>query len=249
MKLLADRIALVTGAAAGIGAGVARLFAEQGAHVYVTDKDGGGAEAVAATIRENGGAADAFEVDVTDSDAIAKTVNHALGRFGRIDILINNAGVYPRQSFLGMTEEQWDLMQAVNLKSVFHCTRLVAPGMVERRSGHIVNISSITFFLGMQNLSHYIATKGAMIGFTRSLAREMGEYNVHVNCVTPGAVETEGEKVTLNADQIAAMLEMQSLKRRITPLDIARACLFLCSDLSDAITGQIVNVDGGWIMH
>jgi len=180
MNLLAGQVALVTGAAAGIGAGVARLFAEHGVQVYLTDKNGSGAEAVAASIRENGGAALAFQADVRDTEAIACTVDHALTHFGHVDILINNAGVYPRQPFLGMTEKQWDTMQDINLKGVFHCTRLVLPSMVKQRSGHIVNISSVTFFLGARNLSHYVATKGAIIGFTRSLAREMGEYNVHV---------------------------------------------------------------------
>src|ERR1035438_5034326 len=114
MKLIAGRVALVTGAAAGIGAGVARLFAEHGGQVYLTDKNGSGAEAVAASIREKGGEALAFEADVRDAEAIARTVDHALTQFGRLDILINNAGVYPRQPFLGMTEEQWDTMQDIN---------------------------------------------------------------------------------------------------------------------------------------
>ena len=127
-------------------------------------------------------------------DAMAKVVEDALTRFGRIDVLINNAGVYPRQPFLEMTEEQWDTMQDINLKSVFHCTKLVMPHMVRQRAGAVVNISSVTFFTGLQNLTHYIASKGAIIGFTRGLAREMGEHNVRVNCITPGAIETEGER-------------------------------------------------------
>ena len=135
MKLLEGQVALITGAAAGIGAGVARLFAEHGGQVYVTDKDGSGAEAVAASIRQTGGAALAFVADVRDAEAIARTVDHALTHFGHVDILINNAGVYPRQPFLGMTEEQWDTMQDINLKGVFHCTRLVLPSMVKQRSG------------------------------------------------------------------------------------------------------------------
>ena len=249
MTLLRNKVVLITGAAAGIGAGVARLFAEQGAHVFLADVNKTGVEGVADSIRRDGGSAFAFLAGVQRPDEIARVVNDALSRFQTIDILINNAGVYPRQPFLSMTEEQWDTMQDVNLKGIFHCTKLVLPHMVKARAGHIVNISSVTFFLGMQNLTHYVASKGAVIGFTRSLAREMGEHNVHVNCITPGAIQTEGEKGVVTSEQIEEMLKMQSLKRRLVPLDIARVCLFLCTELSDAITGQIINVDGGWVMH
>ena len=145
-------------------------------------------------LQSEGGSAFGFEADARSRDAMAKVVEDALTRFGRIDVLINNAGVYPRQPFLEMTEEQWDTMQDINLKSVFHCTKLVMPHMVRQRSGAIVNISSVTFFTGLQNLTHYIASKGAIIGFTRALAREMGEHNVRINCITPGAIETEVEE-------------------------------------------------------
>lgn len=247
--LIKDKVAIVTGAASGIGAGVARLFASEGAHVYILDVQGKRANDLAGELRSEGASATAFEADVRNRDALARAVDDAISRFGRIDCLINNAGIYPRCSFLDMTEDIWDKMLAINLKGMFTLSKLVVPHMVERRAGWIVNISSITFFLGMENLTHYISTKGAIIGFTRSLAREMGQYNVHVNCITPGGIETEGEKVTLTAKDIDWMVGNQSLKRRITPLDIARACLFLCSELSDAMTGQIVNVDGGWTMH
>jgi 3-oxoacyl-[acyl-carrier protein] reductase len=181
---------------------------------------------------------------------MAKVVEAAVSRFGRIDVLINNAGVYPRQPFLEMTEEQWDTMHDVNLKSVFHCTKLVLPHMVRQRAGAIVNISSVTFFTGLKHLTHYIASKGAIIGFTRALAREVGEHNVRVNCITPGAIETEGErKLIPSKEEADKVMELQSLKRRITPLDLARVCLFLSTELSDAMTGQTLNVDGGWIMY
>jgi 3-oxoacyl-[acyl-carrier protein] reductase len=180
---------------------------------------------------------------------MAAVVEDALKRFGRIDVLINNAGIYPRQPFLEMTEEQWDSMHDINLKSVFHCTKLVMPHMVKQRAGAVVNISSVTFFTGLQNLTHYIASKGAIIGFTRALAREMGEHNVRVNCITPGAIETEGERKLMSKEKADEVLAQQSLKRRITPLDLARVCLFLSTELSDAMTGQTLNVDGGWIMY
>jgi 3-oxoacyl-[acyl-carrier protein] reductase len=249
MELIKGKVAIITGAAAGIGAGVAKLFAEGGAHVFLADLDGVGVKKVAAALHSEGHSAFGFEAHAGRRDAMATVVDDAVNRFGRIDVLINNAGIYPRQPFLEMTEEHWDSMQDVNLKSVFHCSKLVMPHMVRQRSGAIVNISSVTFFTGLQNLTHYIATKGAIIGFTRGLAREMGEHNVRVNCITPGAIETEGERKLMSKEKAAEMVEFQSLKRRINPLDIARVCLFLSTELSDAMTGQTLNVDGGWIMY
>jgi 3-oxoacyl-[acyl-carrier protein] reductase len=248
-EMIKNKVALVTGAAAGIGAGVAQLLAEEGAHVFVIDIDGVQAEGVAAALRANGRSAFAFQADVRNPDRIAEVVEDAVSVFGRIDILINNAGVYPRQGFLEMTETQWDTVQDINLKSVFHCTKLVLPHMVQQKSGVIVNIASVTFFLGIKNLTHYIASKGAIIGFTRSLAREVGGHNVRVNCVTPGAVETEGERKIVSKEEADTVIALQSLKRRISPLDIARVCLFLASELSDSMTGQTLNVDGGWVMY
>jgi 3-oxoacyl-[acyl-carrier protein] reductase len=249
MELIKGKVAIVTGAAAGIGAGVGRLFAAEGAHVFLVDLDGAGVKKVAADVGSEGGSAFGFEADARDREAMAKVVEDALTRFGRIDVLINNAGIYPRQPFLEMTEEQWDTMQDINMKSVFHCSQLVMPHMVRQRAGAIVNIASVTFFTGLAPLTHYIASKGAIIGFTRALAREMGEHNVHVNCITPGAIETEGERKLMSKEEADTVMAVQSLKRRIGPLDVARVCLFLSSELSDAMTGQTLNVDGGWIMY
>ena len=249
MELIKDKVVIVTGAAAGIGAGVAKLFTEGGAHVFLVDLDGPGVQKVTATLQAAGGSAFGFEANAGSRDAMARVVEDAMSRFGRIDILINNAGIYPRQPFLEMTEEQWDGMHDVNLKSVFHCTKLVMPHMVRQRAGAIVNISSVTFFTGLQHLTHYIASKGAIIGFTRALAREIGEYNVRVNCITPGAIETEGERKLMSKEEADKVMAQQSLKRRISPLDLARVCLFLSTELSDAMTGQTLNVDGGWIMY
>ncbi len=140
-------------------------------------------------------------------------------------------------------------MQAVNLKSVFLLTKAILPGMLERGAGKIVNMSSVTFHLGMANLSHYVASKGGVIGLTRSAAREAGPHNVHVNCITPGAILVEAEKAVQTEDALREIMSQQSLKRRLLPLDIARTCLFLASELSDGLTGQTINVDGGWVMH
>ena len=249
MKLLENKAAIITGAATGIGAGIAEAFAGQGARVWLLDLDLAGAQAVQAAIQASGGFARAFQCDVRRPDTIAPAVEDALALHGGIDILVNNAGIYPRQSFLEMSEAQWDEIQDVNVKGVFHCTKLVLPHMARRGRGKIVNISSVVFHAGLANLTHYAASKGAVVGLTRTLAREVGPRNIHVNCITPGAVETEKEKTVSTPEQLSAILALQSLPRRIVSRDIAGACVFLASDLSDGMTGQTLNVDGGWVMH
>ncbi len=249
LPLLNDKVALITGAAAGIGEGIAHLFAEHGSRVFLMDRNEEGVRSVAAAVQASGAPAFAFHTDVRRPGTIRPVVEDALHRFGRVDILINNAGIYPRRAFIEMTEQEWDETQDVNLKGIYHCTKAVLPGMVERRSGKIVNISSVTFFKGLVNLSHYIASKGGVIGLTRSLAREMGPYGVYVNCITPGAIEVEMEKKVSTPEQMEKIVAEQCLQRRLKPLDIARVCVFLASELSDGMTGQTVNVDGGIIMY
>ncbi len=248
-SLLNDRVVLITGAATGIGEGIAHLFSEHGARVFLLDRNGEGATTVAEAISAAGGSAFAFAADVRDPDAIQAAVDDAVRRYGRIDILINNAGIYPRRFFLEVTEQEWDEMQDINLKGVFLCAKAVAPLMVAQRAGKIVNISSVTFFIGTRNLSHYVASKGGVIGFTRSLARDLGPYDIHVNCITPGAIEVEMEKQVATPQQMAEVVAQQCLQRRLKPLDIARVCLFLSSELSDGMTGQTVNVDAGLVMY
>lgn len=247
--LLENHVSLVTGAALGIGAGIAELFAQQGASVYLLDIDGERCEAKAEAIRAAGGKALALRCDVARREDLHRAVEVALGEHGRIDSLVNNAGIYPRKPFLETTEAEWDRMQEVNVKSMLHSCQLVLPSMIAHRRGKIVNVSSVTVWLGTANLVHYVASKGAVIGLTRSLAREMGAYNVHVNCVTPGAIKTEGEDVHADPKVIAEIQKDQCLDRRILPADVAGACLFLASALSDGMTGQAVNVDGGLHMH
>jgi len=249
MALLTRKVALITGAATGIGESIARTFSGEGARVVVFDRDGAGAEEVAADIRAKGAAAVACRGDVRDVGAVRGAIESARAEFGRLDILVNNAGIYPRHNLIEMTEEQWDEIVSTNLKGVFQCTRLALPHMLAQGSGKIVNISSVTFHIGMKGLTHYVSAKGGIIGFTRALAREVGDANVHVNAVTPGAIETEGEKKIATKEQVDAVVALQCLRRRIVPLDVARVCVFLASELSDGMTGQTVNVDGGWVMY
>jgi len=200
-------------------------------------------------IRASGARALALAVDVRDRVSIRRSVERAQNELGPVDILVNNAGIFPRQPFLTMTPEQWDEMQDVNVKSMFHTTQAVLPQMIARKSGKIVNISSVTFHLGTGKMAHYVASKGAVIGLTRALSRDFGEYNIHINCITPGAIRTDSEKHFVSADDEREFLAHQSIKRRLEPRDIARACLFLSCELSDGMTGQSLNVDGGWYMH
>jgi 3-oxoacyl-[acyl-carrier protein] reductase len=243
--LLRGRVAIVTGAATGIGEAVARLFAEHGASLWLMDRDADGCAAVVRSLPD----ATAMAGDVCSAADFARIVDSALAKSGRIDVLINNAGIYPRQTFLEMTEAQWDEMHDTNLKSMFHSMKAVLPHMVKQRSGKIVNISSVTFHLGMATLTHYVASKGGVIGLTRSLAREMGQHNIHINCITPGAIKTLAEAKVVSEDQARQFMASQSLQRRIMPIDVARVCLFLSSELSDGMTGQTLNVDGGWVMY
>jgi 3-oxoacyl-[acyl-carrier protein] reductase len=246
---LSGKVALVTGAATGIGESIAHVFAKQGASVYALDLNRAGVERVAKEIQSEGGNAWAHEADVRRTDMLKTAVDDALQRSGRIDILVNNAGIYPRRTFLEMTDQEWDDMQDINLKGVYRGMKLVLPHMVAQGSGKIVNISSVTFFKGLANLSHYIASKGGVIGLTRAVAREMGPHNIHINCITPGAVEVEREKEVATPEQMATIVAQQSLLRRLLPIDIARVCVFLASELSDGMTGQTVNVDGGLVMY
>jgi 3-oxoacyl-[acyl-carrier protein] reductase len=247
--LLKDRVAIVTGAATGIGEAIARLFGSEGAHVFMFDKDADGCRSTAADIGAKGGSAASFAGDVRDPSQVTRVVAAAFARHGRVDVLINNAGIFPRRAFMEMSVEEWDHMHDVNLKSMFHTCRAVLPHMIEQQSGKIVNISSVTFHLGVPGLTHYVSSKGGVVGFTRSLAREMGPQNIHINCVTPGAIHTKSEADFVTPEDVKVFVNSQSLRRRIEPIDVARVCLFLSSGLSDGMTGQTLNVDGGWAMH
>ena len=247
--LLKDQVALITGTATGIGEAIAKLFAENGARLILFDRDGDGNRAVAESIRAAGAWAQEFTGDVRRRAEIVPAVQAALEEFGQIDILINNAGIFPRRPFLDVSEAEWDEMQDINLKSMFHSIQLVLPHMMARRSGRIVNISSVTFHMGVADLTHYVASKGGVVGLTRSLARETGAHNVHVNCITPGAIKTESEARFVSDEQAREFIARQCLQRRLSPLDVARVCLFLSSELSDGMTGQCLNVDAGWVMH
>lgn len=247
---LERRVAIVTGGARNIGKHLALELARAGASVVIADIQGARAQKVADQIKSANGHALAVETDVGDAEAIQNMVATTINEFRRIDILINNAALLgPRATLENLSLDQWDRMQHVNLRSAFLAAQAVVPHMRRKRKGKIINISSVVFWVGMTNASDYAASKGGLIGLTRALARELGAHNINVNAITPGAVKTPEEQKLARPEDVDRIVDAQCLKRRVVPQDIARAALFLASDLSDAITGQTLNVDGGWVMH
>jgi len=244
------KVAIVTGAGLGIGKATALEFAREGAAVVLAELNTERAGATSGEIEKLGGRALAVETDVRDQGSVHRMVDSALQAFGTIDVLVNNVGIYPRQPWNDMTEADWDQILDTNLKGCFLCAKAVTPVMQAKRRGKIINLTSVTVLLGIHaNLVHYITSKGGVIGFTRALARDLGEYNINVNAVAPGGIETEEEYKFVSAEAAEGYIRQQCLKRRIRPLDVAKAILFLASEDSSAITGQVLTVDGGWAMN
>lgn len=241
---LQDKVAIVTGGGQGIGRTTALTFAREGAKVAVVDINQAAAEAVAAEIVAAGGQAQAFHMNVAKSDSVDPTVKAIAEWGGRIDILVNNAGITRDARLQKMTEEQWDTVIAVNLKGVWLCGRAVAPIMTAQGGGSIINASSIVAFNGNFGQSNYVATKAGVIGMAKTWARELGPYGIRVNAVAPGFTQTEMIE-TVPEKVLDAVKERTPLRRLAKPEDIANAYLFLASDESSFVTGQVIAVDGG----
>jgi len=244
---LSNRVALVTGAGQGIGQGIALKLAQEGAHVVVSDVDEAGAVRVAEAVRSAHRRALAVQADVSDRDQVARLVESAMAEFGRLDILVNNAGIARSATLLKLTEEAWDEVLAVNLKGVFRVTQAVAPHMVEARYGKIVNVSSIYGRTGTIGDSNYAASKAGVIGFTKSVAQELARYDINVNAVLPGMVDTPLLR-GIPEKYLKPMIEEIPLRRVATPEDIANVTAFLVSDEASYITGAAIEVTGGWRM-
>lgn len=248
-----QRVALVTGASRGIGAGIALALGRSGVAVAVNyHRRAAAAEAVAASITAAGGAAIAVGGDVSRAAEVERIVRESETALGPITILINNAALTDtHKPWQEISEEEWNRVLAVNLTSCFLCFRAVYPAMQAAGWGRVVNISSVTFWLGRPHLLHYVSAKAGMIGFTRTLAREVGQEGITVNAVTPGAIQTEAElEMFPDQEGIGTMLaKEQAVKRRGLPTDVAAAVAFLASDEAGFISGQTLNVDGGWAMH
>jgi NAD(P)-dependent dehydrogenase (short-subunit alcohol dehydrogenase family) len=240
---LTDKVVVITGAAGGLGKAFALAFAEHGAKVAVCDKNINGATETANEIK----GAIAVEVDVANEQSTQVMAQKVMETFGRIDVLINNAAIYAtiqRKPFFEITETEWDLVMNVNLKGVWMVSKAIFPFMGNNLSGKIINISSATVMSGSPNWSHYVASKGGVIGFTRSMAKELGDYNINVNAIAPGFTLTEASLSLMeNANKYG--VDRGAIKRSSSAEDIVGTALYLASPASDFVTGQTIVVDGG----
>ena len=245
--LLEGKVAIVTGASRGIGKAIAQQFIAQGAKVAFTYRSS--AEAAAALEQElsaGGGTVKGFQSDAASMTDAERLVGEVVEAFGTVDIVINNAGITDDTLLMRMTEEQWDRVVSVNLKSCFNLTKAVMRTMLKARSGSIVNISSVVGVQGNAGQANYAASKAGILGFTKSVALELGSRNIRCNAIAPGFIETE-MTAKLDADTVQGWRDAIPLKRGGTPEDVANLCVFLTSDMSAYITGQTLNVDGGMI--
>ena len=254
MDRLKDRIIIVTGGAHGIGRAYCRGLAAEGAKVVVADLDIDAAEAVVRSLGESGSDALAVRADVSQAEDVDAMAQAAADRFGSVDGLINNAAVFQvpamsRVPFEQIPIDEWDRLIAVNLRGVFLGCRAVVPYMKAQGRGKIVNISSGTVFHGSANSAHYVTSKAGVIGFTRSLARELGDHNINVNAIAPGLTLSLEEMTEDRLQMSRNRAQARSIKRDQEPEDLVGTAVFLCSPDSDFITGQTIVVDGGAQMH
>jgi len=242
---LEGQVAIVTGAAQGIGKGIALMLAEAGVKVAVADISDKVGE-VAEAISDLGSSALALKCDVADYSEVRKTSEAVLEKYGKADFLVNNAGIYPFKPFVDMTEADWDRVMNVNVKSIFNFTKALLPQMMQKNYGKIINLSSVAGEeLGYANLVHYSASKSAIFGFTRSLALEVAKHGITVNSICPGAIETPGAAGAISKDVYEQIKSGIPLGRWGKPEDIGHAVLFLASEYGSYITGQCIVIDGG----
>ena len=243
---LAGRVAVVTGAARAIGRETAELLATRGATIVSIDLLD--AQALVEAITSRGGSAISLTADVSDEEAVESAFRETLDRFGRIDVLVNNVGQFAdieRRAFWEIPTEEWDRLMAVNVRSVFLCSRAAGEPMRAAKSGRIVNLASNVVTFGMANLMHYVASKAAVIGMTRSMARELGPFGIAVNAVAPGLVTTEITVRTIPEQYRKLVADGQCLQEAILPSDIAEAVAYLAGPAARMVTGQTLLVNGG----
>ena len=251
---LQNKVTVITGAAHGIGKAYARRFAEEGAHVVIADIDSGGGQTAAKALMEAGFSAWARATDVRNYLNVEGLMRETADRFGRIDVLLNNAAIYVTQKlWKGPVEDldlaEWDRVIEVNLKGVFLCCKAAIPIMKQQRSGKIINIASGTFFSGSGNMPHYTSAKGGVVALTRVMARQLGEWGINVNCMTPGSTMSEDSVTEEVLKRRESSIDKRAFRRVETPADIVGTALFLASSDSDFVTGQLMVVEGGGIMH
>jgi 3-oxoacyl-[acyl-carrier protein] reductase len=248
MGLLDGKVAIITGASRGIGKGIAEHFIAQGAKVaftYMSSDDR--AKALEEELAAKGGESKGFKSDASKFDEAQELVDKVVEEFGTIDTLVNNAGITRDTLLMRMTEEQWDEVMNTNLKSVFNLTKAVQRPMLKARSGSIINMSSVVGVSGNAGQSNYAASKAGLIGFTKSIAQELGSRSIRCNAIAPGFIETEMTGA-LDEKVVQGWRDSIPLKRGGTPEDVANATIFLASDMSKYITGQTIHVCGGMLM-
>ena len=247
MKLLENKTVLITGASRGIGKGIATVFAEHGANVVFTYSSSlDAANALEIELQALGTQAKGYQSNAADFEQAQELVENVLADFNTIDVLINNAGITKDNLLMRISEEDFDKVIEVNLKSVFNLTKAVQRTMLKQRYGSIINMSSVVGLKGNAGQSNYAASKAGIIGFSKSVALELGSRNIRCNVIAPGFIETE-MTAKLSEEVVAGWRAGIPLKRGGTPNDVANACVFLASDLSSYITGQVINVDGGML--
>ena len=247
MKRLENKIAVITGGGSGIGRATALRFADEGAHVIIWDvADKKGEEAITA-LKDKGSNAAYYHVDTTDKEQIAKATEDVISRYGRIDILINNAGITKDSTLLKMTDEQWERVIDVNLNGVYHCTRAIAPIMAQNNYGRIINASSVVGLFGNFGQTNYAATKAGLIGMTQTLSKELGRKGITVNAVAPGFINTEMIQL-MPEDVLAGMEAKVPVKRLGQPEEVAALYAFLASDEAAYINGAVIRIDGGIVL-
>lgn len=247
MSLLKGKTALVTGASKGIGRSIALKYAEQGANVaftYLSSVEQG--QALEAELAAKGIKAKGYRSDASDFAQAEKLINDVVAEFGTLDVLINNAGITQDTLLLRMSEEQWDRVINVNLKSCFNTVKAATKPMMKQKGGSIINMTSVVGLKGNAGQANYAASKAGIIGFTKSVALELGSRGIRSNAVAPGFIETEMTAV-LDPKTVQSWRDAIPLKRGGKPEDVAYACVFLGSDLSTYITGQVIQVDGGML--
>ena len=251
MPNLKNKTVLITGARRGMGRAHALILAKYGAKVIVTDIDLDECQQVVEEIKKQGGQALALRLDVTQKDEVAQVFQEAVQKFGRIDVLVNNAGIAEFQSFLAMSEEEWDRTLDINLKGQFLCAQAAAIQMKKQGSGAIVNIASVAMGqqgIGFPNIAHYCASKGGIAALTEALAVELAPLNIRVNCIAPGLIDTPMiNTVKSDPKTMEGMLGRIPLHRTGRPEEVSELVAFLASDDSSYITGSVVVIDGGWL--
>jgi len=244
---LKDAVAIVTGGSRGIGRAIAATLAREGATVIVCSRNLDAGKEAADAIRSEGGHAHAYQVDVADADSVAELMKCVLKDFGRIDILVNNAGITADNLLLRLKESDWDRVIDTNLKGTFNCTKAAARAMLKQHSGRIINIASVVGMIGNAGQANYCASKAGIIGFTKSVARELASRNINVNCVAPGLIKSEMTE-TLSQEAREKVLKLIPLGRMGEAEDVAEVVKFLAMPASAYITGQVIQTDGGMAM-